>query len=338
MQDSTKLLLISAAIYLLTSLTAYILYLELGASQALPTQAQQQQTGNNDLWYFFLILVIITLIFWRFKHSTKLARFVKILYFFYIPFMLAFFAFVITSIWLPFLSLGLNTTISLMAAILMAILYFKKKQKFFNLFGAIIAIGAGAFLSIQLLPIYALALLALFSIYDLIAVFGTKHMITLSNLAIQHELPLMLIMGDMKQMKEYAQGYRCRNCFALMDETYEGINDKEREFECPNCHRYVRLKDGRDIVLREGDSAKEKKEKAFMGLGIGDLLLPALVPATFLILNPYNPIWLFLIAACVVGLYIDFRIVKKYRKPIPALPMIALVCFLVAGIGYLIGA
>lgn len=167
-------------------------------------------------------------------------------------------------------SMFLPTILAYLATmVLLLIKYSFKKETIYtkwynNIILAMAIAGAGAIIGISLGIIPVIVLLILLAIYDIVAVFFTKHMITLADMIIKKKISLLFL-----------------------------IPTKKREYK----------------------------------LGGGDLVVPALVSSSLLallikkysllqILIPISGIWI----ASIVGLFLTFYILDKYKAKIKALP------------------
>lgn len=213
-------------------------------------------------------------------------------------------------------------------------------RNWFNLTGILISIVAATELG-MLLPIWgALLFLGILSVYDLIAVFVTKHMQALVGFILNEEkvktkdgktkegfmLPAFIYTGDLPEINKM----KCLNC------ELRGYKKVGKEEVCIYCGRKVKLKKGsknqydvvfagigKDKMMKDSETyrlAYEKASKTSL-LGCGDLVIPGLVVAA----GAFNgSLWLGvgLAVAGFAGMIGNFLIIKRYKVVLPALPLI----------------
>lgn len=91
-------------------------------------------------------------------------------------------------VWIAALLLGMAATI----------FYLRRRFSVFNLWGVILSVYLASYLALVLQPVILLGLLVALAVYDYVAVYKTKHMVALAELAVSDDdaLPLMVITGD----------------------------------------------------------------------------------------------------------------------------------------------
>jgi len=220
-------------------------------------------------WKFILYFIIATLIvlFLAFviKSSPAKGKIFKIL-------------FVFSVFWggLLVLDIWLGDILGLFLIIVLIYFWFKKSNVLVHNLCMVFAIaGVGAIVGLRMQPEIMVILLGIFSIYDFIAVYKTKHMQKMAKEMIKHGAVLALIVPQ----------------------------------------------------EREGFSGKIKEVKAggkFLVLGGGDIAFPLLLSVSLL---RQGIIYALIVAVfSLIGLFLSFIIFikQKERRPIPALPPIAL--------------
>jgi presenilin-like A22 family membrane protease len=148
--------------------------------------------------------------------------------------------------------------------------------------------GTGSILGLSLKPLMVIALLIIFSIYDFIAVYKTKHMIKMAKEMIESRAILALVIPS--------------NIF--------GFRDSLEKIGYP----------------------PERMGGKFLILGGGDVVFPLLFSVSLIPSGIFNSLIVAIFS--LIGLFVGFLFFtkQKERKPIPALPPIALFSV----IGYLI--
>jgi len=230
---------------------------------------QKINVSPIEPWQFILYFIIATLVvlFLAFfiKSSSVKGKIFKIL-------------FVFSVFWggLLVLDIWLGDILALFLIIVLIYFWLKRPNVLVHNLCMVFAIaGVGAIAGLRIQPEIMVILLVIFSIYDLIAVYKTKHMQKMAKEMIKHGAVLALI-----------------------------IPPKREDF-----------------------SGKIKEVKAggkFLVLGGGDIAFPLLLSVS---LVPQGIIYALIVAIfSLVGLFVSFIIFikQKERKPIPALPPIAL--------------
>jgi len=146
--------------------------------------------------------------------------------------------------------------------------------------------GVGGMLALALSPRDAIILLIILSIYDLIAVYKTKHMVKMAKEMIKKRVILGII------IPEKILGFRA----SMIEVEQDKISPKR--------------------ILKQGERVR------FMILGGGDLALPLLLIASV----AHQSIWqsiVILVFALLGLLTMHFIFIKLKNKPMPALPPLA---------------
>ncbi len=242
--------------------------------------AHAENGGNEELisaLSFLVYFVIATGLVFLVSKSEKLKK--KRLLFFRVAFLFSVaFGSLIT------LSVFLGELISLFLIIILLLLWKRKPVIILhNLLIVFSIAGIGAVMGAMLDTLAIVFFLVLFSIYDVIAVYKTKHMVKMATEMIKTKAILGLIIPS----------------------SFGGLFD----------------------------NLEKKKKKEFMVLGGGDLAFPLFLVASVAISYGINQA-LAVAFFSTMGLFFSFFffITQKEKKPIPALPPIALFSIL----GYLI--
>lgn len=174
------------------------------------------------------------------------------------------------------LSLLMPNIFALIFLFILIFKWLKNPSVFLHNFIVILGLaGVGANLGLRMTPYLVIALLIILSIYDVIAVYKTKHMVKMAKEMIAHQAILGFIVpqeisGFKESLKEIKPGGR------------------------------------------------------FLILGGGDVVFPLLLAVSLLSEGIINS--LIVVVFALIGLFVSFYffINQKVRKPIPALPPIAL--------------
>lgn len=241
--------------------------------QFLKVQSIPQINFPEFIFYFFLVTIIVFFISFL-KSKKGKSTFFKIFFFFAISF-----GSIIT------LSVFFGDLMSLFLIFLLIALFLKKPSILLHNFLLILATaGVGSILALRLKSEIIILLLIIFSIYDFIAVYKTKHMQKIAKAMIKAGSPLAFIIPSK-------------------------IEDFKKETK--------RMEVG----------------KEFLFLGGGDIVFPLILCCSLVPINIFYS--LFLAIFSYFGLSFSFYIFffQRKRKPIPALPPIALLVI----VGFILG-
>ncbi len=213
-------------------------------------------------------------------------------------------------------------------------------REWFNLTGIMISVVAASALG-MLLPVWgALLFLGILSVYDLIAVFVTKHMQALVGFIMDRKkvnskdgkkkegfmLPAFIYTGELPDITKM----KCLNC------DLRGYRKAGNEQVCKYCGRRVKLKEGtkdqyevvfagkpKDELIKESPAYKKAYEKASKTslLGCGDLVIPGIVVASG-VFSGSLLLGVGLAVAGFVGMIGNFILVQKFKVSLPALPLV----------------
>lgn len=183
-------------------------------------------------------------------------------------------------------AIWLNPSASVLAGILGVILFWSVRNVIVHNLAMVVTIASlGAILGLSMVPISVVYILVIFSVYDIVAVYKTKHMIKLADAMI-----------------------RSRAIFGfVIPETGGGIK-------------------GKISAVTPG--------QGFMILGSGDVIFPLLLAASLVRISIRHSAIVAIFAAAGLFLMHIIFINQKVRKPMAALPPIALMSI----IGYLVAS
>ncbi len=196
-----------------------------------------------------------------------------------------------------------NSTISVfvVAAILaLGLVVAKYKQpRLRNLTAMIASVGVGLVLGLSFSFIAAMVFMIILAVYDFIAVFVTKHMIALGNMAISKNLSFLIMVNEVEavplnflstaQKKEYAK--------------------TKKEI----------IRDNKGIVTRLVNSDMVPFS-ARTALGTGDLAMPLMLAIAAYKVNLNFILSFVIVLGALLGLVITMLILRKYKRALPAIP------------------
>ncbi len=198
------------------------------------------------------------------------------------------------------------------AAFAFLFLYGKMRRPSMKNTAAIISsIGVGLILGLSFGPIAALFLIGILAVYDFIAVFITKHMLTLANVAMQNNLALMV------NVDEYAAVPKS----SMSNEQLSAYSKAVRENQIK--------------IPKEINAAAVKGSiliPASVGLGTGDLAVPLMVAISSYKLYLNFTLSIFIAVGGTFGLILTMFILRRYKRALPAIPPIlfGILCSLLA--------
>ncbi len=169
-----------------------------------------------------------------------------------------------------------------------------------NTTAIIASAGVGVALGLSFSFPLALVFMALLGVYDFIAVFITKHMIALGDMAVQNNLSFLIMVRETKavpmsyltpkEQKEYA-----KNKPAL--EKQGGLVDK---------------------LTRENMALMP----AMTALGTGDLAVPLMLAVAAYKVNLNFVLSFVVVFGSVLGLMLNMLVLRRYKKALPAIPLL----------------
>lgn len=213
-----------------------------------------EDPGNvgNSFYYLGLILVFTFVILWIAKKGwTKIIQIIilgavasTVLYVI---------SGLLTGLW--DVAYGISVPLGLVGGIGIAVWLYKNPEWYvIDIAGLLVASAAAAIFGISLAIVPTIVLLVALAIYDAIAVYKTKHMLTLADTVIDLRLPVLMVVPKHR-------GYRFRE-------------DARR----------LGTKAGEGASARTTQKPKEEREAMFMGLG--DLVMPTILVVSALTFLP----------------------------------------------------
>lgn len=188
-------------------------------------------------------------------------------------------------------SMDIALCLGIIAAILATVLLWKYPEWYVvDILGVLLAAGVASMFGISLEPVPVILLLVLLALYDAISVYKTKHMLTLADGVIQGRMPIMVVV--------------------------------------PKKEGYSFIRDGVGGTISPDDSeitGDKKHDRAAYLMGLGDLIMPAILVTSAAVFMPGTGIGIMSIPALgaaigsLAGLCILLRSVQS-GKPQAGLP------------------
>lgn len=175
------------------------------------------------------------------------------------------------------------------------------------------SMGIGILLGINFSFVYAMVILAVVAVYDYITIFRTKAMVTFDKKLIAMDIAFLISVSDLQAIP--------RGFVSKKDqEEYEKYLVKEKYDDDPRYKKI--LKSGRLPIISQ------------VCLGEGDLSLPlmAAISAFYTFVN-YTFTGIIIIGA-MLGVMVTMVLLKRYKKPLPAIPPLFAFISIAAGVAY----
>ncbi|MEM0106670.1 MAG: presenilin family intramembrane aspartyl protease [Candidatus Micrarchaeaceae archaeon] len=190
---------------------------------------------------------------------------------------------------------NIAVAISIIAAI--ALIFAKNKFKVLRNTAAIIgSVGIGFVLGLTFTFETAYIFMGILAIYDFIAVFITKHMLSLARLAEENNLALMVGVNEIKGVPE-------------KEANMQIMNEAQKEYKKSN-----------DQIAQIFKSKKLVPILARLELGNGDLGIPLMVAIAAYSTTMNFVLSFFVIFGAIIGLIATMAILKRYKRALPAIP------------------
>ena len=175
-----------------------------------------------------------------------------------------------------------------------------KWHKLRNVTAMIASVGAGLALGVSFPFWFAFSFMVLLAIYDFIAVFITKHMVTLANAAMSQNLSLMIMASETEAVPISYLGKRELSEYSKVK--------KELASRSPLFRTVME----RGMVPLSARTA----------LGTGDLMAPLMIAVSAYTVYLNFTLSIVVVLGSVLGLCITMYVLKKYKRPLPAIPFL----------------
>jgi presenilin-like A22 family membrane protease len=275
-----------------------------GASYQEITASQVISSPESALLYVMYIVVISALLLFVLKiyRGTKLFLIfegVVVLFASYVVFS------VMVSILASSLQSGIleSSTWSFVAAMVPAVLLVIAKNRMPMLRNAtaiIASVGVGLALGLSFGFELAFIFMAVLGIYDFIAVFVTKHMIALGNVAIQNNLSFLIMVRETKAVP------------------MGDLSAEERK-------EYIKSK---PMLEKQGGIVNRLTREnmaivpALTALGTGDLAVPLMLAIAAYKVQLNFVLSFFIIFGSLLGLALNMLVLRKFKRALPAIPLL----------------
>lgn len=197
---------------------------------------------------------------------------------------------------------GPSLTVFILAALCtVALVAAKLKWKVLrNVTAMVASIGAGLALGVSFPFWFTMAFMTLLAVYDFIAVFITKHMITLANAAMSRDMSMMIMVNEVEAVP------------------LSSLGKKEKE-------EYAKVRSeiaSKNPALKGIMSQGMVPIPARTALGTGDLMAPLMIAISAYTVYQNFTLSIVVVLGSVLGLCITMYVLKKYRRPLPAIPFL----------------
>ena len=196
-----------------------------------------------------------------------------------------------------------NSTLSFVAALIPAAALVVAKNRIPRLRNAtaiIASVGVGIALGISFDFKFALIFMALLGVYDFVAVFITKHMIALGNMAMQNNLSFLIMV---RETKAVPMSY---------------LSASERHAYAKNRPPLKKQGGIIDRLTRENMALVP----AMTALGTGDLAVPLMLAVAAYKVQLSFVLSFVVILGALLGLLLNMLVLRRYRKALPAIPLL----------------
>ena len=192
-----------------------------------------------------------------------------------------------------------------LAAILALCLVFAKYKwpRLRNLTAIVASVGVGLVLGLSFSFLAAVVFMIILAVYDFIAVFITKHMIALGNMAIEKNLSFLVMVNEV-------EAFPVSSLSAAQRKEYEST---KKQIKKQNAGIVGRLVDENMVPF-----------SARTALGTGDLAMPLMLAITAYKVHLNFILSLTIVVGALFGLIITMMILRKYKRALPAIPPILL--------------
>jgi presenilin-like A22 family membrane protease len=176
------------------------------------------------------------------------------------------------------------------------------------------SIGIGLLLGISFSFLYAMIILAIVALYDYITIFLTKAIVRFDKALIAMDISFLISVSDLQAVKPGTFSKK-------EEESYEQYLIRSHKADEPHFKKII--KEGRLPVISQ------------ISLGEGDLSLPLMASISAFYSSVSLPFTAMVMFGAMVGVTVTMLLLKKFKKPLPAIPAFFGFISVAAGIGYL---
>ena len=182
------------------------------AKQANLQAFEDPERVGNSLWYIFLILAFTALILWIAKKGKKWLIRLIILAAVALTLVYVFYPLLASWVGLP---VGAAVGVAVILSAVATLALFKHPEWYvLDTVGLLVAAGASAIFGISLGIVPVIFLLVALAVYDAIAVYKTKHMLSLADSVIELRLPVLLVIPKVGHYSFRREALRLRDASA----------------------------------------------------------------------------------------------------------------------------
>ena len=185
-----------------------------------------------------------------------------------------------------------------------------------NVTAMVASVGVGVLLGVSFGFFAALTFMVVLAVYDFVAVFITKHMIALGNMAVENNLSLMIMASEVEAIP-----------LTQLSKAERREYSKSKK-ETAKQGGLFRSLMGENMVPVAARTA----------LGTGDLAVPLMIAVSAYKVYLSFTLSFVVVLGAILGLAITMLVLKRYRRALPAIPFllfgiaIALLLFFLASI------
>lgn len=180
------------------------------------------------------------------------------------------------------------------ATFLFSVLLMRRPTQFrMNAVAFSFAIMLPPFIGTLFIPIYAVILLGIFSVYDFLAVFVTKHMQYMAKKLLSVNMPEAFIIGDLELARARIRAIGTDN------------DPKQKDAQKTQIQARNAIPDSERPVI----------------IGVGDAVLPGIVISSFM-LGGMPTYAILATIGCIAGVLLNLFVLKRIKRVLPALPLI----------------
>jgi presenilin-like A22 family membrane protease len=177
-----------------------------------------------------------------------------------------------------------------------------KIPKLRNITAMISSVGVGLIIGISFSFLAAVIFMLILAAYDFIAVFITKHMIALGNMAIENNLSFLIMVNEVEAVPVSSLG-------------------ASEKAEYNKAKKDLRRQNSTFNKMVNSNMAPVAARTA---LGTGDLAMPLMLAVAAYKVNLNFTLSFVIILGAVLGLLITMLILRRYKRALPAIPPILL--------------
>jgi presenilin-like A22 family membrane protease len=296
------------AIFLVVQFAGLLLATQVftGTTYEQVTSVQTISSSVNALFYiaYIVIFSVVLILIFKIYKGDKLFLLLEGAVVFvasFIVFMVAISALTGTAYMTIYGSGSLYILVAAAGLALMLVIAKYKRPGLRNLTAMIASVGVGLVLGLSFSFLAGVIFMIILAAYDFIAVFITKHMIALGNMAIEKNLSFLVMVNEV-------EAFPVSMLSAAQRKEYES---SKSDIKKQNSGMFGKLV-GDDMVPFSARTA----------LGTGDLAMPLMLAIAAYKVNLNFILSLTIIVGGLFGLVITMLILRRYKRALPAIPPI----------------